>query len=60
MWWWIATIVVWLLSAVCIIGTIVEVATGKSRPFKPENWGGFAFHGATAILALWLLTKALQ
>ena len=57
--WWIATIVVWLVSAICIIATMVEVGIGKSRPYKPENLGAVAFHGATAILALWLLTKAL-
>ena len=57
--WWIGAILVWLVSAACIVGTIVEVAIGKSRPFKPDNWGAFAFHGATAILVLWLLTKAM-
>jgi len=60
MWWWIGAIVVWLASAVCIIGTIVEIAIGKKRAFEPENLGAYAFHGVTAILALWMLMKALS
>jgi len=59
MFWWIGAIVVWLASAACIIGTIFEIVTGKKRPFEPENLGAYAFHGATAILALWLLVKAI-
>jgi len=58
--WWIATIVVWLLSAACIISTIVETVRGKKRTFALENLGAYLFHGATAILALWLLMKALK
>ena len=57
--WFIAAIVVWLLSAACIIGTLVELARGKPKGKKAEFWGGIAFHGATAILALWFLVKAL-
>ena len=61
--WLIGAIVVWLASAGCIIGTIVELAQGKpksrAKGKKAEFWGGVAFHGATAILALWLLLKAL-
>ena len=57
--WWIGAIVLWPLSAACILSTLVGVAVGSSRPFKPDNWGAFVFHGATAILALWLLTRAL-
>ena len=57
--WWIAVILVWLASAGCIIGTIVEIVSGKKRPFEPENLGAYLFHGSTAILALWLLMKAL-
>ena len=60
MWWWIGAIVVWLASAVCIIGTIVEIAIGKKRAFEPENFGAYAFHGITAVLALWMLMKALS
>ena len=57
--WLVAAIIVWLLSAVCIIGTIWETAAGKRKGGNAEFWGGVAFHGATAILALWLLLKAL-
>ncbi len=58
--WYIAAAVVWLLSAVCIIGTICELAAGKPKARRPGDfWGGVAFHGASAIAALWLLLKAL-
>jgi hypothetical protein len=53
--------VVWLASAACIISTVVEAALGKTGPRrKPADfWGGVVFHGATAVLALWLFLKAL-
>jgi hypothetical protein len=57
--WWIGAFLVWLASAACIIGTIVEIVSGKKRPFEAENLGAYLFHGSTAILALWLLVKAL-
>jgi len=47
------------MSAGCIIGTIWEIAVGKADLRKGDFWGGVAFHGSTAILALWLLLKAL-
>lgn len=63
MWyWWILAILVWLISAVCIISTIIEHKKGKTGPAGPkagEYWGAVAFHGSTAILALWLLGKAI-
>ena len=59
-WFWsIAALIVWLLSAACIIGTICELAMGKDILRKADTWGGIAFHGTTAILALWLLLKAM-
>ncbi|MFH0800944.1 MAG: hypothetical protein V2A78_00960 [bacterium] len=57
--WWIGAILVWLVSAACIISTIFEVLSGKKRLFEAENFGAYIFHGSTAILALWLLVKAL-
>jgi len=57
--WLIGAVVVWLASAICIIGTMYELAVGKSDLGKWDFWGGVAFHGVTAILALWLLLKAL-
>jgi len=57
--WLVASIVVWLASAACIIGTLVEVARGKNSVRKGDFWGGVAFHGVTAVAALWLLMKAL-
>jgi hypothetical protein len=63
MWyWWAVTIVTWLLSAACIISTITDARNGKSGPSGPkaaEYWGAVAFHGVTAILALWFLGKAI-
>ena len=59
MWWWIGAILVWLVSAACIIGTCYEIITGKKKLTEGENIGAYFFHGATAILALWLFYKAL-
>ena len=57
--WAILALVVWLASASCIIGTIVEIVLGKTNLREGGFWGGVVFHGATALLALWLLLKAL-
>ena len=57
--WMIPAVLVWLMSALCIIGTMYEAAVGKSDFRKGDFWGGVAFHGSTAILALWLFLKAL-
>ena len=57
--WFIPALIVWLLSAICIIGTIYELYIGKANLKKPDFWGGIAFHGSTAILALWLFLKAI-
>ncbi|MFC1820879.1 hypothetical protein ACFLZG_07350 [Thermodesulfobacteriota bacterium] len=38
---------------------MVGVARGKSRAFSLGNIGAVVFHGITAILALFLLFKAL-
>ena len=35
------------------------VRSGKTRKWSGEFWGPVIFHGITAILALWLLTRAL-
>ena len=59
-WLWLSgAVVVWLLSAACIIGTIIEAAMGKKVFRRADLWGGVAFHGLTAVLALWLLLKGL-
>ena len=57
--WMIAAVIVWLASAGCIIGTMWELFVGKGDLRKGDFWGGLAFHGTTAILALWLFLKAL-
>ena len=57
--WFAGAMVAWAASAACIIGTIVELGMGKGDLRKGDFWGGVAFHGATAILALWLFLKAL-
>jgi hypothetical protein len=51
--------VVWLVSAACIISTIYEVSVGKTTPRAGGFWGAVVFHGATALVALWLFLKAL-
>lgn len=56
--WLIAAIVVWLLSAACIIGTLYELFVGKANLRKGDFWGGVAFHGVTTVLALWFVLKA--
>jgi hypothetical protein len=57
--WLIGAVIVWLLSAACILTTMYEVGVGKSGVRKGDFWGVVVFHGITAILALWLLLKAL-
>jgi len=57
--WLILAVIVWLLSAICIIVTIYELAAGKTHTGTLNFWGGVVFHGGTAILALWLLLKGL-
>jgi len=63
MWyWWALGILCWLMSAICIISTIVELKIGKvslSGPKAADFWGAVFFHGITAVLALWLLGKAV-
>ena len=60
MWyWWVGAFVVWLVSASCIIGTMVEMRMGKYGWRAGPFWGAVVFHGATAILALWLFVKAI-
>jgi hypothetical protein len=63
MWyWWALVVVVWLSSAICIISTMIEMKQGKTGPRGPhmENfWGAVLFHGSTAVLVIWLLTRAL-
>ena len=64
MWyWWLLAGVTWLLSAICIISTMIEVRKGKSGPRGPkvaEYWGGVAFHGVTAVSAILFVGKALS
>lgn len=57
--WLIPAVIVWLLSAICIIGTVIETAIGRKRSSKADLYGAIAFHGVTAIVALWLFLKAL-
>ena len=57
--WFSLALIVWLASASCAIGTIVEAYGGKGDTRKGDFWGGVAFHGVTAILALWLFLKAM-
>ena len=57
--WLIAAIIFGLMSAACIFGTIYEFATGKAKMKGINFWGGIAFHGVTALLAVWFLLKAL-
>jgi hypothetical protein len=38
---------------------MTDVFRRKVPGFSPQLWPGYAFHGATAILALFLLMKAV-
>ena len=38
---------------------MADVFRGKTAGWSPKSLLGYIFHGATAILALWLLFKAL-
>lgn len=39
---------------------MADVFRGKTSGLNPALLPGYAFHGATAVLALWLVTKALE
>jgi len=57
--WWVGAILVWLLSFVCIVFVMAEVLRGKQSGLSRSSLGGYALHGVTAVLALWMLLKAL-
>jgi hypothetical protein len=57
--WWIGTALVWLISATWITFILADVFRGKSSALASKNFPGYAIHGATAVLALWMVTKAL-
>jgi hypothetical protein len=38
---------------------MAEVFRTKISGVSPKMWPGYAFHGAFAVLALWLAMKAL-
>jgi hypothetical protein len=60
--WWVLGLIVWLASAACIISTIFDLKSGKVSPAGKgagEFWGAVVFHGSTALLALFLIGKAL-
>ena len=57
--WFVAAMAVWLVSAACILSTIYEISVGKTTPRAAGFWGAVVFHGATAVVALWLFLKAL-
>ena len=60
MWyWWVSGIVVWLVSGMCMIGTVIEMKMGKYGWADKGFWGAVAFHGVSAILALWLVWMAV-
>jgi len=49
-----------VLAVGCSVTTAVEIATGRMRfPGDPSAWGALVFHGATALLTLWLAGLAL-
>lgn len=41
------------------MGVMADVIRGKHSGLSGAALGGYALHGVTAVLALWLLTKAL-
>jgi len=51
---WIAAGVVGAISLWTIVGAIVQIARGKSRPWSFDVIVAILFHGGTAVLALWL------
>ena len=55
----IGSIVVGLLSLICIGSTVYEVAIGKYAIMTGNFWGAAVFHGITAVVAVWLLLKAV-
>jgi len=38
---------------------MADVIRGKTSGFSPKLWPGYLFHGGAAVLAAWMLLKAL-
>jgi hypothetical protein len=55
MWWRIATISGWLASAACILGVTAVVLRRQMPAMSLKMIPVYLFHGATAILVLFLL-----
>ena len=51
---WIG-VVLMLLSLICIVTTVVEVAMGKAGLWSAPAIGAYIFHPLTMATALWLL-----
>ncbi len=52
-------VIAFLLGGMCIIGTIIDLCTGKYGLIHPEFLGGIVFHASMGILGIYLLTKAI-
>jgi len=54
----IASIVIFVVSIACILGTAYEVIQGTYGLASFNLWGGVLFHGVSAVVASFLLVKA--
>ena len=57
--WWIATVVVWLVSFGLIIAAMLGASRRDPRMRGPVLVGAVGLHGVTAILGLVLFFQAL-
>ena len=55
---WIATALVWAISAWTILAAIIEIVRGKSRPWSADVIVAVLFHGGTAVLSVRLAHMA--
>ena len=60
MWWWVGAIVSWLIGAGWIIAVMAGVFRGKTSGFSLKLLPAYLFHGGFAILAIWMLIRAIN
>jgi hypothetical protein len=58
-WYWIGAFVAWLIGLAWIVSLMSDVIRGKKSGLSPMILAGYAVHGVFAVLALWLVFKAL-
>jgi hypothetical protein len=56
----IGSIILFAMALACIASTVIDVAQEEATLSSLSFWGAVVFHGASAVLALWLLSRAIE